>query len=599
MSKTTSTRRIDDAGEKILGARKDWYARALSSEDMLSMTNEEVIENVRKDHIWPKPDYEKLVADGMPINVAAYIKIVRDRMAQKPKPSRYVDEITLRKYFLEMTELLRDTFLQCKTVGDVTAVLHNVSEAIGGYNTSRDNQVKFFSVATSRYSPFQITRSDDKKVKDMISQGFPGKIPAWMKGISIVPRMGTFAIVKGGYYVERGFETEDAAKIWLQEQYEAKVAKVPNEKPKPARKKIPKRPHLDRVLREGLPFSLDNRDVTSEDFLETFGFRGVQFGNWVADDERQRVLNMGYEALMDLADVLGWAPRELSLNGTLAIAFGARGQGGNTAAHYEAGQRVVNMTKLSGAGSLAHEFGHALDHWLGTGSSATIPGGIPSASGWRNKLSDLERKRVLNHRGDEVVKVMSSVMHNIYESPITKQYRLKNLNNWIEKTEKTFEDIAQKLKEIMDKGSQTAGERRYIKEARKYYANTKPLLSQTKERREQTMLAGEDDCFGFRASNFVNEASKIAPSGDYWTRPNELFARAFEAWVHDEILARGGVSQYLVNGVNSDDFTGEEFQGNPYPTGKERDRINASMKAMVKTLRKELDLQLTAPSYNM
>ena len=61
------------------------------------------------------------------------------------------------------------------------------------------------------------------------------------------------------------------------------------------------------------------------------------------------------------------SPKALSLNGELAIAFGARGHGGEeaAAAHYEPGHQVINMTKIKGAGSLAHEWFHALDHYLG------------------------------------------------------------------------------------------------------------------------------------------------------------------------------------------------------------------------------------------
>lgn len=49
----------------------------------------------------------------------------------------------------------------------------------------------------------------------------------------------------------------------------------------------------------------------------------------------------------------------------LAIAFGSRGVA-NASAHYEPGRKVINLTKLKGAGSLAHELGHAIDHYLYT-----------------------------------------------------------------------------------------------------------------------------------------------------------------------------------------------------------------------------------------
>ena len=116
-------------------------------------------------------------------------------------------------------------------------------------------------------------------------------------------------------------------------------------------------------------------DVTPEQFQETFGFRGVEFGTWVENATRQENLNNTYDALMDMAEVLNLPPRALSLNGSLGLAFGARGRGGKNAplAHYEPVKVVINLTKNKGAGSLAHEWFHSLDNYLGrkTKPSAT------------------------------------------------------------------------------------------------------------------------------------------------------------------------------------------------------------------------------------
>ena len=38
-----------------------------------------------------------------------------------------------------------------------------------------------------------------------------------------------------------------------------------------------------------------------EDYLEAFGFKGGEFGNWMSEKDRQASLNLGYEALLDLA----------------------------------------------------------------------------------------------------------------------------------------------------------------------------------------------------------------------------------------------------------------------------------------------------------
>lgn len=106
-------------------------------------------------------------------------------------------------------------------------------------------------------------------------------------------------------------------------------------------------------------------DVKGEDFRDTFGFRGVEFGLWNNQDERQEVMNAAYDGLMDLAEVLKVPPKAIGLNGDLALAFGARGKGLSGArAHYEQDRVVMNLTKMNGAGALAHEWFHALDHYL-------------------------------------------------------------------------------------------------------------------------------------------------------------------------------------------------------------------------------------------
>lgn len=110
----------------------------------------------------------------------------------------------------------------------------------------------------------------------------------------------------------------------------------------------------------------DGRAITADDYLGAEGLRmrAGEFGNWVHDRERQELLDAGFNAFHDLADMLGVTPDSVSLNGTLAVAFGARGSG-SFAGHYEPGRKVINLTKPSGFGVLAHEWGHAFDHWAG------------------------------------------------------------------------------------------------------------------------------------------------------------------------------------------------------------------------------------------
>ena len=102
-----------------------------------------------------------------------------------------------------------------------------------------------------------------------------------------------------------------------------------------------------------------------EDFLlHTFGFRAVEYGNYVRDKEGTEHLRHFVSALTDLCDVLNLNPAKINEAGGLAIAFGSRGHGGKAMATYHPSQRIINLTKSRGDGCVAHEWLHYLDHLL-------------------------------------------------------------------------------------------------------------------------------------------------------------------------------------------------------------------------------------------
>lgn len=111
----------------------------------------------------------------------------------------------------------------------------------------------------------------------------------------------------------------------------------------------------------------EGKDATPDMFMNTFGFRGVEFGNWVKQGkngrERQWMLNNAYDALYDLSKILNIPPKAVALNGELGLCFGSRGFG-SASAHYEPENRIINLTKTKGYSSLAHEWFHALDHHM-------------------------------------------------------------------------------------------------------------------------------------------------------------------------------------------------------------------------------------------
>lgn len=132
------------------------------------------------------------------------------------------------------------------------------------------------------------------------------------------------------------------------------------------------------------------KDATDAMFMDAFGFRGVEFGKWVAQGEnakeRQGMLNAAYDALLDLANLTGIPPKAISLNGSLGLAFGSRGSGW-ASAHFEPGNLVINLTKTRGAGSLAHEWFHALDNYFSRmrGGAVAIQKGLNAQQTYREQ----------------------------------------------------------------------------------------------------------------------------------------------------------------------------------------------------------------------
>ena len=83
-----------DFGEKIGGARKDFYAVALNTNDMDGMNEAEKKKYVKRDSIWKKEDAAALIAAGMPREVAYWRNEMR--ISFPPRPYAFTDEYLMR-----------------------------------------------------------------------------------------------------------------------------------------------------------------------------------------------------------------------------------------------------------------------------------------------------------------------------------------------------------------------------------------------------------------------------------------------------------------------------------------------------------------------
>jgi hypothetical protein len=567
-------KKIEDAGMKIGGARKDWRDNHMTIADLVDMTGEERASLIKKDNVWPKPDFAALIEQGMPVEVAACIKVIRDNLAASPSKSGAKTNEESQQGYIEMVSAIRDVMLSVRSMEALKQTYEKLEAKFGGRAkiSAHPTSAIWFSVYSKRRCPFVVDSTVMTKARELVSNGFPGVIQAWKRNVSFYRLRGNDGLTcyRGNQLIGT-FATQEEGYAAVKEQYEAEEAAKKARKQRSATtgpKMPPARPHLDEIIREGMTDHRRGRDIDPEEFIETFGFRGVEFGNWVPDDERQRMLNLGYDGMMDLAEILGWEPQDMSLGGELAAAFGARGKGGKGAAHYEAGRKVYNFTRFNGAGSQAHEFAHALDHFLGQGTKVMGPERVPSATGWRHRLI-YPTAHLLSHRGPEIAQAWGDVI-----------YALENTRNTQEDVADFVRQSIQRYSESIDENKARARENAARGESSDIFdaavIRIREKIAEQEHRLNTVLAKSPNDDFGTRRSSFFKEALKMSGPSGYEARPNEMFARAFECFVADEVEARGGISQYLVSGVDENLYADPEmWKGNPYPVGTERENFRA------------------------
>lgn len=113
----------------------------------------------------------------------------------------------------------------------------------------------------------------------------------------------------------------------------------------------------------------------AEWLVKTFKLKGIEFGNWLSQQDRYVYMAGAAYAMKDFCDIHGVKYELFGLNHKFTLAFGARGQS-RALAHFEPSTYAINLTKHrereykdSGAGSLGHEYGHALDFYFGQHSN--------------------------------------------------------------------------------------------------------------------------------------------------------------------------------------------------------------------------------------
>lgn len=614
--------RREDAGEKIGGARKDYARRWLSAEELGGMTLRERVDVVTKDNVWPTPDYAAMEAQGVRPEVAYCIRELRNALPTNPYRGgfntkrnalllRAQQDLTLEQCesFVKVVSLVRDALAEVKSKEDLLAAVINIRQQadLGRYSWNPSHW--FFDGAGYHFT---------NKVLPDLDMGTDGTVRnSWyLDRFVLVAESKTKGEWSWAGKKQRVRLTEDQA--------EAVVAR--RERPEP------EVPHLEHIERSGEDYR-QGRDVNEQILMEVFGFRAVEYGNWLPQDERQTVLNHSFDAFMDLAAALQLPPKAMSLGGDLALAFGSRGRGGKNAAraHYEPARNVINLTRLSGAGALAHEWGHGLDYFLAKSCDVSQTHALTERAEKTRRVQQpiaaafmtvVEEARVRYRAKEEIIAELVMVDVGVEKKlPVAEVIRnrledfINNLDRLLpeDKRGTVFREFARaeldKLLVPVDGEPglvQLSGADTFVRNIST--ALKLQMEGDWKERLHPDTLKfpvrlaqwAQDRCAKVdlvkrqyeaksypAASVFLKDAEYFDSfrSKPYWATRVEMFARAFESWVQDGIESQPGqCSQYLVCGKREQADT--EHSG--YPRGEERARINAAMSSFFQDHRIEL-----------
>lgn len=390
-------------------------------------------------------------------------------------------------------------------------------------------------------------------------------------------------MTKGYSILKTNFETRDEALKWVQEyaQSRRKGGKA---------RFVP--PQLADVRRTGPDYRC-GVEITGQHYLDTFGFRGGEFGNWMNQNDRQTSLNMGFEALKDLASALQISDKDIAYQGTLAIAFGARGSG-NAAAHYEPLRKVINLTKMHGAGSLAHEWWHGLDDYLGTrmGAKGMLSEQPRLYAPFQKLIDTMKYKQATPEQSAALARAQlersrqnaSRWLDSLALGPIKQHGSEEQIETYAGLKEDFLSGKAGSVEQISALKKSVTG-RVIPKYERERLESLGRMLSRMQEQDTVQTRRVETDYY----RNSVRMGKECERDGGYWDSNTEMTARAFACYIKDKLF---GTSDYLVGHAESAvtlvEGKDKELEVlKAFPEGEERKAINAVFDEIVAGLKRD------------
>ncbi|EET8267711.1 hypothetical protein PCD64_004729 [Escherichia coli] len=394
-------KKIEDFGEEIKGAAKHRYAQLAETLGKTLEDRDYATQPLSK--LFPKPDYAKLASEGADADTLAMIALYRSDIPAKTKHNTAGWGESVKKVRHSVSEMLNGTVSAKRLAewmeGRMPSRYADTWQLLRTLPPSQMDKASAYRVVSGvyqaaggkRYDPpqklYSLRNKDNKGTNLFFSESRDElliKAKVWFAELEeksqakgdekTAPspddkirfdvyrntRSGDIFIAygKNKMRVRGGFKSASDARKYIDSHRDELVRHVKE------MREISREEQRNATNRDRTGPERRKGDVSPEQFSDAFGFRGVQFGNYVEGPRRQADLNRAYDSLHDLADVLNVPTKALSLNGRLGLAFGARGKG-KAAAHYEPGEVAINLTKGNGPGALAHEWFHSLDNYFG------------------------------------------------------------------------------------------------------------------------------------------------------------------------------------------------------------------------------------------
>lgn len=672
----------EDSGAELTYNKRNRIKTGIKWEDIVDKNAALQIKETTKQNIYPRPDYQKLVDDGMPSLVAHLVKQVYDSVPVGPVLRKDATDDDLKLYITAVNRVMEGVISWSGNTEALAAWAKKQANIAGAalgrgpvsiHDTFADVKSLLDTVYPNGWKEYmaeikvlggnkllhalQPGYTETKKAISEIDKGWPAKQEAWQKRGWKVVATKDRATIKGDWSgkdengewhkdqygvtvenhvygklsktkeeaeatlatlkpyllldkygrIKEQFDTEEAAKDFIREKTrrEGKTSTVKD-----------KGISVEMAQRTGLPeHRLDGENITSDQLKDAFGFKGVNFGNWMKGDantsERQLHLNHAYDSFLDLAEILNVPPRAMSLNGMLGLAIGAQGSGVH-AAHFVPGVNEINLTRTYGAGSLAHEFGHALDHYFArqAGLEASKEPFLTEHVGGSRKFSDGIRPEMVDSFNTVVEKMNVKTITLSPNELETKrkdaiETAKKRVTGWLRAIRsdyerqqgvdlEAFDKLADRIVSFdLGEGKISAGGKTYLSPV---VADMRDLYKKASGRTysidQVKGLQGNVDHYTYLNSkeraqedhipqirevstNYTKNAVKLdrqKGGKPYWSTNLEKFARAFDTFVSDTLEQKAASNTYLSH---------SERAGETVPMGKERKAINEAFQKLV------------------